>query len=230
VAVLVQGMTDPQGFRTIVFDFDYTLADSSPGVIESVNYALARLGLPGASDEAIRKTIGLSLPNTLLMLAGEEHAAHADEFYRLFVERADEVMHNATQLFGFVPDVVQQLRDDGFRLGIVSSKFRRRIEAVLERDGLGHHFEVIVGGEDVTAFKPDPSGLFTAIERLSSTSQDTLYVGDSVTDAETARRASVPFVAVLSGMTPHADFANHPAHEVLGNVSELPGLLRSGLL
>ena len=217
-------------FRTIVFDFDYTLADSSPGVIESVNYALARLGLPGASDEAIRKTIGLSLPNTLVALAGQEQAGHMDEFFRLFVERADDVMHDATQLFGFVPNVVEQLRDSGFSLGIVSSKFRRRIEAVLERDGLGGHFEVVVGGEDVKAFKPDPSGLLSALERLSSTSQDTLYVGDSVTDAETARRAAVPFVAVLSGTTLRADFAGHPARDVLENVSELPALLRSGLL
>ncbi len=223
-------MTDPQGFRTIVFDFDYTLADSSTGVIESVNYALGRLGLPGASDEAIRKTIGLSLPNTLVALAGQKHAGHADEFFRLFVERADVVMHDATQLFGFVPNVVEQLRDAGYSLGIVSSKFRRRIEAVLERDGLSGHFEVVVGGEDVKAFKPDPSGLLSALERLSSTSQDTLYVGDSVTDAETARRASVPFVAVLSGTTLRSDFAGHPAHDVLENVAELPALLRSGLL
>lgn len=219
-----------ENVRTIVFDFDYTLADSSPGVIESANYALGRLGLPGASDEAIRRTIGLSLPETLVTLAGQEHASHADEFFGLFMERADEVMHDATSLFGFVPNVVEKLRDDGFSLGIVSSKFRRRIEAVLERDGLREHFEVVVGGEDVKAFKPDPSGLLSALDRLSSTSRDTLYVGDSVTDAETARRAAVPFVAVLSGMTPRGDFSGYPVHEVLGDVTELPGLLRSGLL
>ena len=214
---------------SVIFDFDYTLADSSPGVIESVNYALAQLGLPSASHEAIRRTIGLSLTETLKALAGPEQDHLAEAFHDHFVVRADEVMADATQLFDFVPSAIHALSERGLNLGIVSSKYRRRIEVVLDREALRDQFGVIVGGEDVAAFKPDPAGLLSATVKLSSKPANVLYVGDSLTDAETAKRASVPFVAVLSGVTERHEFSNHPVHRVLVSVSELPAILPSVL-
>ena len=210
---------------TIIFDFDYTLADSSTGIIESANYALSKLNLPPASDDAIRRTIGLQLTETLKALVGDEYVHLGKAFQDYFVERADEVMSESTFLFDFVPETVRELADRGLNLGIVSSKYRRRIESVLDREGLLGSFSLIVGGEDVTSFKPDPSGLILATGRLSSSKANVLYVGDSLTDAETAKRASVPFVAVLSGVTERHEFASHPVQHVLGNISELPVIL-----
>ena len=126
------GLTAAHDFQSVIFDFDYTLADSSDAVIECANYALRRLGLPEATDDAIRRTIGLSLPRTLTALAGEEHARHGDEFQRLFTERADVVMHDLIVMYDFVPSITDALMGSGIRLGIVSSKFRRRIERVLK--------------------------------------------------------------------------------------------------
>ena len=211
--------------QTITFDFDYTLADSSSGVIECVNFALAKLGLPAAPDDAIRRGIGLSLEETLVTLAGERNRGSHEEFMRLFVERADEVMVDATILFEPAPAVIKTLKAQGISLGIVSQKYRRRIEAILERDNLLDYFDVIVGGEDMTAFKPDPSGLLTALDRLGGSPANSLYVGDSVTDAETAKRANVPFVAVLSGATPKDSFDGHPTVSIIESLSELPGLI-----
>ena len=82
----------------VVFDFDYTLADSSDGIIESINYALSGLGLPVVDGDAIRRTIGLSLGETLVALAGEDERARAQEFTRLVVEWADEVMADSITL------------------------------------------------------------------------------------------------------------------------------------
>ena len=209
------------GIQSVIFDFDYTLADSSEGVIECANYALGRLGLPEATDDAIRRTIGLSLPDTLTALAGDEYAGHGDEFQRLFVERADVVLHDLIVIYEFVPSMVDTLLKNGIRLGIVSSKFRRRIERVLRRDGLEGRFEVIVGGEDVETPKPDPTGLPRAVDALD-TPKRCLYVGDSVTDAETARRANLPFAAVLSGVTECEAFAEYQPVMVLGSAAELP--------
>ena len=209
----------------VIFDFDYTLADSSLGVIECVNFAFGRLGLPPASPERIRKTIGMSLSSTLESLAGPEHAALSDEFYRLFVQRADEVMVESTRLFEHVPAAVRELKSMGLSLGIVSSKYRRRIEATLGAADLLESFDVIVGGEDVQEIKPNPVGLRMALKQVAGSVEATLYVGDSTTDAETARRAQVPFVAVLSGVTLREEFAPFPVAAVLADVSELPQYL-----
>ncbi|MBN1137948.1 MAG: HAD-IA family hydrolase [Anaerolineae bacterium] len=210
-----------RGFQAILFDFDYTLADSSRGVIDCVGSALQQLGLSSASDEAVCRTIGLSLGDTLVQLAGPEHAHLRDAFVRLFVQRADQVMSDKTVLFGSVPEAVRLLKDKGMALGIVSTKFRYRIETVLKRERVLDLFDVIVGGEDVTRHKPDPESLHLAMEKLNAPG-DVLYVGDSLTDAEAARRASVPFVAVLSGVTPGDAFHGH---EPLAIVQDLPDLV-----
>lgn len=212
--------------RTVVFDFDYTLADSAQGAVDCINFALEQLGLPAAPPESACRTIGLSLPDTLVSIAGPQHAHRSAEFARLFVERADLVMASKTVLLEPVPRVARQLRERGLTLGIVSTKFRRRIEAILRREGLLDLFDVIVGGEDVSRHKPDPEGLELAIGRLGASFQTVLYVGDSVTDAEAARQASVPFVAVLSGVTPREAFQDYVTYEVLDDLSELPALLR----
>ena len=196
--------------EAVIFDFDYTLADSSPGVIECVNFAFGRLGLRRASPESIRKTIGMSLSKTLEALAGPEHAPLSDEFYRLFVQRADEVMVESTRLYAHVSAAVRELKSLGLLLGIVSSKYRRRIEVTLGAADLLDSFDVIVGGEDVQDIKPSPVGLRKAIDRLTGSVDAALYVGDSTTDAETAKRALVRFVAVLSGVTLREEFAPFP--------------------
>ena len=209
----------------VVFDFDYTLADTSEGVIISINYALSSLGLPEADAAAIRQTIGLTMEEALVTLAGESERCHAPEFLRLFVERGDEVMADATRLYDFVPDVLDSLRGANVAMGIVSTNFRRRIEYVLKRDGLESRFGAIVGIEDLPNPKPDPSGLLTVIDRLGCRPCESVYVGDTATDAETARRANVPFVAVMSGVTPRESFDSHPVLEVIPDASEIMGVL-----
>ena len=128
--------------QAIICDFDFTLADSSPGVVACVNEALAGLGLPPASVERIHATIGLSLPHTLQALTGIADPAIATEFTRRFVAHADQVMHGLTLLYPWVAETVQALRAAGQRLGIVSSKYRYRIERILAEGGLASQFEV----------------------------------------------------------------------------------------
>jgi len=208
-------------FNPLVFDFDYTLADSSAGVIDCVQHALRRLALPPADPERIRRTIGLSIPETLRRLAGEEHLGLADEFLRFFVERADQVMVDRTVVFAPVSQVMTALRQGGGRLGIVSTKFRHRIQTILRRDGLLDLFDVIVGGEDVPVHKPDPGSLLAALEKLDAAPAAALYVGDSVTDAQTARRAGTAFAAVLTGVTPETAFREY---QTCGVFADLPAL------
>lgn len=211
--------------KAIIFDFDYTLADSSQGAIECINFALGEMGLDHVAADAACRTIGLSLSETFLTL-GEHHEPHrCDEFHQLFVRRADDVMVNLTALYETVPATVEALRVRGLRLGIVSTKYRRRITEVLKREAVLEHFEVVIGGDDVELHKPHPQGLFEAIEKLECSLESVVYVGDSVVDAELARRAGVPLVVVLSGTTPREHFASYTPIAVLESVSQLPRVI-----
>lgn len=214
--------------RVIIFDFDYTLADSSDGIIACANHALIGLGLPPESPERIRRTIGLSLSATLVELKGAGDAYRAGEFERLFIARADDVMAERTVLYPWVPNMVASFTASGIALGIVSTKFRRRIEIVLEREGLAGRFAIIVGGEDVVALKPAPEGLLLALRTLGVPPECALYVGDSTADGEAAWSAGVPFVAVRSGVTPSAALASFSPVAILNDASELPALVGAG--
>jgi phosphoglycolate phosphatase len=208
-------------FRSILFDFDYTLADSSQGVIDCIGFALRELGLPPVSDDATCRTIGLSLHDTLVALTGPQPETVRVAFARLFVEQAERVMADKTVLFPGVRGTVARLGERGLMLGIVSTKYRRRIETILGRERLLDPVAVIVGGEDVSRHKPDPESLQLALARLGVRSEEALYVGDSVTDAEAARRAEMPFVAVLSGTTPREAFEGYDVRAVIEHLGDL---------
>ena len=215
----------PLRFADLLFDFDYTLADSSAGAIDCANHALRQLGLSPASPEQIRRTIGLSLHATLRQLAGDGHDGQADAFSRFFIERAEQIMVDCTVLLPGISPILAELSQAGARLGIVSTKYRRRIESILQRDGLLDLFDVIVGGEDVPVHKPDPDGLLTAVDKMGAVPENALYVGDSPTDAETARRAGIPFAAVLTGVTPASAFDPYRPCDLFADLSALAGRL-----
>ena len=211
--------------EAVLFDFDYTLADSSAGVVDCIHFAFERMGLPQSPADRICSTIGLSVEETLVDLAGEGRRCRTDECRRLLKERADQVMAVNTSVFDTAAPTLAWLQGQGIRTGIVSTKFRYRIEFILAREGLLERVDVIVGGEDVACEKPDPAGLSAAVEQLGIAPVDALYVGDSLTDAETARRAEIRFAAVLTGTTKAEAFADQATEALLQTLDELPGLV-----
>lgn len=188
--------------RTVVFDFDFTLADSSAAVVECANHALGLMGLGSCEPERVCRTIGLSLSETFRRLTHGDDPRLAAEFSRHFLERADEVMALRAAIFPGVPATLSALRRSGMRLAIVSTKRRRTIEAILECAALTGAVDVIVGGEDVQQHKPHPEGLLAALAQLETDVSQALYVGDHPVDAQAAARAGMAFVAVRTGYSP----------------------------
>ena len=135
-------------YKGLIFDFDYTLGDSTEGIVASVNYALEKLGY-AAEREAVRKTIGLHLEETYRVLVPEEKEAEASEFALLFRKKADQVMTEQTQFFPGVLSLLEKWKSQGMKLAIVTTKYHYRIDAILKKYQANHLIDVIVGGEDV---------------------------------------------------------------------------------
>jgi phosphoglycolate phosphatase len=207
--------------RGVVFDFDLTLADSTLAVVECSNHALSVLGFGPVGTEPVRRTIGLTLPQAFRALTAINDAKLESAYARHFVSRADDVMVAWTRFYEGVPEALESLRRDGLRLGIVSTKFRHRIEAILEKASLSNIVDVVVGSEDVREHKPHPEGLLQALGKVDVAPSQAIYVGDHPLDAETAARAGTAFVAVRTGVSPpDAWTQNMP----LGIVDDLGGL------
>lgn len=210
--------------EAILFDFDFTLADSAAPVVACITHALQSTGYRVPGREAIERTIGLALPETFARLAP---GGDPEELCRLFHVKADEVMVAGTRLFPEAVPVAAGLKALGLKLGIVSTKLRFRIEAILAAHGAADCFDLVVGGEDVAKPKPAPDGLWQGCLRLGVTPDEVLYVGDSVVDAEAAARAGLRFVAVLHGRTCAGEFAAFKPLAVLPDLNPLLDLAKA---
>jgi phosphoglycolate phosphatase len=216
----------PIAVRAVLFDFDYTLAESTAGTTDCINYALTKLGLRPVSTEVVQSVIGLSMPELYRVVAGADEISRHEEFAEFFIERADLVMADSIILFDTVKPVLQELQRTGYELGIASTRFRRRIETVLTRDGLLAYFSTIIGGEDVQYHKPDPEALLCAAAELGYEAGNCLYVGDTLVDAAAAGNAEMPFVGVTTGVTDRQQFASVGVLRVIDSLAELKAMLQ----
>lgn len=208
-------------YKAVIFDFDYTLGDSTNGIIASANYALEKMGYKKAEREAIRKTIGLSLPETYVALTGDKKPEKGEEFRSYFVEKADEIMTDNSDLYPDAKKVLEFLKQNGIKVAVVTTKFDYRIEGILEKCHAKEYVEMIVGGNNVANPKPDPEGVLKVLKEWNLDKSEVLYVGDSLVDAKTAECAGVPFAGVTTGTTMIEDFGAYDNVGIFQNLSEL---------
>lgn len=213
-------------YKAVLFDFDYTLGDSTDGIVKSIAYALEQLGEQPQELENIRKTIGMTLKEAYRTLTGNMDEERAVSFETYFKQKADEVMVDGTNLYEPTRQVMESLREQGCKIGIVTTKYHYRIDAILAKFGMSHMVDVIVGGDDVKKQKPEPDGLFHAMKSLGIADEEILYVGDTVIDAKAAKSAGVDFGAVLTGTTQEFEFATYPKKVVAKDLRGLMSFLR----
>ena len=179
--------------------------------------------MPTPNADTIGRAIGTPLEIVVPRLFPAMTEAAISEYIRLYRVKADEVMADLTVVLPGARETVEYLKQEGLKLAIVSQKLRRLVEPVLKREGFA--IDVVLGGEDVPAFKPDPSGILLALERLDMEADGAIYVGDTTIDAEAAANAGLRFVGVLTGPTSRAEMAAYPALALLESVADLPEFL-----
>ena len=217
-------------YRAVFFDFDYTLADGTEAIVAGFRYAFGKLGLPEPDREAVRRTIGMVLEDGYTALSGDGSQARRAEFRRLYVEKAAPLQAPTTKLFPGAAELLAALKERGIPAGIVSTKKTSTIREVAEARGIAGLLRFILGGDRVSAAKPDPEGLLASVAALGLAPAEVLFCGDTVIDGETARRAGAPFCAVLNGTTGAEAFreAGLPCAHVAGDLWELMDWLGLG--
>jgi len=213
--------------KIIIFDFDYTLADSSEAPAECIRYAFKKLGLDVPSKERCQRTVGLSLSETFKELSPEDHSEKVESFCKYFLARADEVVVELTPLFDGVVDVLKALLIRGYKLGIASSKRYAPLIGILEKYNAVGLFSAIIGDDVVDNPKPYPDSIYKCLEDMGvpedvlSQEIEIYYVGDSFKDAQLAQNANIPFIAVTSGTTTAEDFKRFKPYRIIDSVSKL---------
>ncbi len=209
-------------FRACVFDFDLTLADGSDWIVRSFQTVLHRNGYTDVTDEACRRTIGMTLENAFMLLTGRQAVDDDVRRYRAeYTATCRPQMAAHTRFFPEALDLLDTLHEAGIRLAVVSTKESAVIRQSLRMYNIESRFTTVIGGSDVSVHKPDPSGLYLAMRQMRVDANETLYFGDNIIDAQTARNAGVPYLGVTTGMHTRAELEAYPHIAVVDSLGEL---------
>lgn len=211
-----------------LFDFDLTLADSSKGIVMCFTNVLHRHGYEQVTEMEIKRTIGKTLEDSFTILTGVNNPEQLAAWKLEYTREADKYMNDNTVLFPETIEVLTKLKVLGCKIAIISTKYRYRIEGVMERYFPKGFIDVIIGGEDVKHAKPHPQGVKAALKKLKAKKELALYIGDSTVDAETARNTGIDFCGVLNGLTTREELAAYPHRQILNDLTLLPLLQKKG--
>ena len=202
--------------RLAVFDLDGTLVDSVDDLHASVNHALAAVGLPPRSVAEVRTFVG---EGARVLLA--KAVSPRDELLEpaLAAWRPHYEAHCLDRTVPY-PGIGPLLAGAGRTLAVLTNKPGGMARKILDGLGLLQRFAVVLGGDEAPR-KPDPTGLLEIMARVGATPAETVFVGDSRHDVETARRAGVAVVAVTWGLATREELVRAGATAFAHSAAEL---------
>jgi phosphoglycolate phosphatase len=189
-------------FDVVAFDLDGTLADTAPDLTASLNHALGVLGRPAVPQESVRHMVGHGARALLekgLAATGSMTPALVDEGFPIFLDYYERHIADGTRPYPGVEAALDTLAARGVRVAVCTNKLEALARELIEALGWTSRFAAILGGDTLPVRKPDPAPLFETIAR--SGGGRAAFVGDSITDTDTARAAGIPCVAVSFGFS-----------------------------
>ncbi|GLT10584.1 HAD-IA family hydrolase [Sulfitobacter sp. PR48] len=190
--------------KTVVFDLDGTLADTSGDLIAAANACFREMGAGDLLDPVADAGTALRGGRAMLTLglgrlgrSDDQEAINA--YYPKLLEAYARNIDTHTTLYPGAMEAVARLKRAGFRVAICTNKPEGLADALLTRLGVRDRFDAMLGADTLTVRKPDPEHLFETARRAGGDPALCVLIGDSDTDRNTARNAGVPCVLVTFG-------------------------------
>lgn len=209
---------------TIAFDLDGTLIHSVPQIARSVNTGLSDLGHGPLDEATVQGFVGRGLPKLV-----EQVIAHLSLPADCFEDLHDRIL----RVYVTVPTppsviypgalaALEWLKAAGHPLALCTNKPHAATLTCLRDTGLAPFFDRVIGGDSLATRKPDPAMLHAALNGAPQA----LFVGDSETDAETARAARIPFLLYTEGYR-KSPVETLPHAARFSRFDDLPDLVRA---
>ena len=185
-------------YKVLLFDLDGTLCDTDEMIVQTM-YAIYKDYKPTKvrTREELYYFSGPPIRDTL---AREFPDYDGDEMYEVFKRVSKGFYPKCVKAYQDEVKILTALKEKGYRLGVVTNKGLPLTIYSLELCGIDHLFDVIISADDVVIPKPDPTGIYKALEKLGiSNKEECLYLGDNDIDYETATNAGVDTLLVTWG-------------------------------
>lgn len=211
--------------NTIIFDLDGTLLNTLEGLKNSTNFALKKFNCPEITLEqtrsfvgnGVRKLIERAIPN------GEKNPDF-EKCLNTFKEHYSKTMYQKTVAYDGIEDMLTELKRKGIKTGVVSNKFDTAVKELCKNyfDGL---IIVAIGESPNVRKKPAPDSVLKAMEILGAKPENTLYVGDSDVDIQTAKNTNLKSVGVTWGFRDRELLEEEGADFIINTPCELLELI-----
>ncbi len=214
--------------KLAVFDCDGTLVDSQANILRAMHASFARLGLADPDPHAVRRVVGLSLPEAMQALLPEAdaslHARLAEDYRHAFQRlRADNRL-DPEPMFDGVRDLLAELEAGGWLLAVATGKSDRGLKLCLEHHGIERHF-VSLHTADRHPSKPDPAMLRACLADTGVEPARAVIIGDTAFDMAMGVAAGVRAIGVDWGYHDSDDLIGAGAVAVARDAAHLHGLL-----
>ncbi|MDD2384493.1 MAG: HAD family hydrolase [Sulfurospirillaceae bacterium] len=197
--------------KTILFDLDGTLIDSTEAIIESFGVAYDTFTRLTPAEDEIKKLIGHPLDMMFTML-GVQYK-EVDSYVSAYKGHYRLISRAKTTLLPLAKEAIKQASCIA-NLGIVTTKTAQYSEELLEHLGVMQYFDVLIGRESVDNPKPHPEPILKALKHLKADATRTWMVGDTPMDLISAKEAGVIGIGVLCGYSQKSDLEEHSRHIV----------------
>ena len=213
--------------KLVIFDLDGTLLDTIADLAESANHALKQLGYPTRDVEKIRTFVGNGV-NKLLFRALPDEEKSEENMMRMrthFVPYYDA--HNA-DLSAPYPGIVallEELQAKGLRMAVASNKYQEATVKLVKHYFPMIDFVEVLGQREGINVKPEPTIVFDILKKAGVSKEETLYVGDSGVDMQTAINAGVDAIGVTWGFRPRTELEDFHPMGLIDQAEELLGFV-----
>jgi phosphoglycolate phosphatase len=217
--------------RTVIFDLDGTLADTSGDLLAAANAAFRVLGHDVQLDHDLVEDRGMALRGGRSMLRlglsriGEVREEDLDAGYPVLLEAYGAAICTNTRLYPGVMEAIERLAARGIPVGICTNKPQALAETLIRALGVRDAFASLVGADTLPVRKPDPAPFRLAVTRAGGDPARSVLLGDTQTDRDTARAAGVPSVLVRFGPMGPAAVEALGADALLDHYDDLDGIL-----
>ena len=214
--------------RTVIFDLDGTLADTSGDLLAAANVCFRGLGLGdliGPADAGTALKGGramLRLGFSRVQGYGEDEV---DRQYNVLLDAYSANINNHSFLYPGAMDAVRALKDDGYAVGICTNKPEALAENLMTSFGVRDEFAALLGADTLPVRKPDPEHLFETVRRVGGDIARCVLIGDTATDRDTSKNAGRPSILVTFGPGDD-DVRDLQPEGVIGHFDELQGEVR----
>ena len=186
-------------YKAIIFDLDGTLLDTSKDICENLNKTFKNFSLPEISLEKTIEHVGNGARKLVESAVGERDADFIEKVYLDFSKNYAESDNNLISLYPGESEVLQNFKNAGIKLAILTNKPQRATERVFAKFLANFGFSIVLGQTEYRPLKPNPTSVFEILENFQVENKDCLFVGDGEADIQTAKNAGVDCACVLWG-------------------------------